>query len=40
LEAVAAGELRPIDDLAELARAVEVTMSGSLLTWASYRQGP
>jgi AcrR family transcriptional regulator len=39
-EAVAAGELtRPVDTVA-LARAVEVALSGSLLTWAFYQDGP
>ena len=39
-EAVAAGELAPEVDAAALARAVEVTLSGSLLTWAFYQDGP
>jgi AcrR family transcriptional regulator len=39
-EAVAAGELSPDVDTATLARAVEVTVSGSLMTWAFYREGP
>jgi len=36
--AVAAGELEPCDT-ARLARAVQVTFNGSLLTWAVHRQG-
>jgi AcrR family transcriptional regulator len=39
-EAVLAGELAPDVDTAALARAVEVTLSGSLLTWAFYQDGP
>jgi AcrR family transcriptional regulator len=35
----AAGELEPCDT-ARLARAVEVTYNGSLVTWAVHRQGP
>jgi AcrR family transcriptional regulator len=38
-EAVAAGELAPTVDSAALARAVEVTLSGSLMTWAFYQDG-
>jgi AcrR family transcriptional regulator len=38
--AVAAGELAPNVNTAALARAVEVTLSGSLLTWAFYQEGP
>ncbi|HEX9941457.1 MAG TPA: TetR/AcrR family transcriptional regulator [Thermoanaerobaculia bacterium] len=38
-EAVAAGELAPGVDAGALARAVEVTLSGSLMTWAFYREG-
>src|SRR5262245_32338985 len=38
--AVAAGELKPDVDTAALARAVEVTVSGSLMTWAFYRDEP
>jgi AcrR family transcriptional regulator len=38
-EAVAAGELAPGTDVAELARAVETAVSGSLMTWAVYREG-
>jgi hypothetical protein len=36
---VTAGELKRVDDLAALTRAVEVTLSGSLPTWAFYPQG-
>jgi hypothetical protein len=39
-EAAACGELAPGVDTAALARAVEVTLSGSLLTWAFYQEGP
>jgi AcrR family transcriptional regulator len=39
-EAVAAGELAASVDSAALARAVECTLSGSLLTWAFYQDGP
>lgn len=38
-EALAAGELRPGTDVAALTRAVETAVSGSLLTWATYREG-
>ncbi len=38
-EAVAAGELTPCDT-ERLARAVQVTFNGSLVTWAVHRQGP
>jgi AcrR family transcriptional regulator len=38
-EAVAAGELASDVDIAALARGVEVTVSGSLMTWAFYREG-
>ncbi|HUF49677.1 MAG TPA: TetR/AcrR family transcriptional regulator [Longimicrobiales bacterium] len=38
-EAVAAGELLPRTDAASLARTLEVTISGSLLTWACYLEG-
>jgi AcrR family transcriptional regulator len=38
--AVDAGELAPEMDTAALARAVEVTVSGSLMTWAFYRDAP
>ena len=37
--AVAAGELAPDVDTASLVRTVEVTISGSLMTWAFYREG-
>jgi AcrR family transcriptional regulator len=39
-EAVASGELEPGVDTVGLARAVEVTLSGSLMTWAFYQDGP
>jgi AcrR family transcriptional regulator len=39
-DAVAAGELAPAAETSTLARAVEVTLSGSLLTWAVYQDGP
>ena len=39
-QAAAAGELTPSVDTAALARAVEVTLSGSLLSWAFYQDGP
>jgi AcrR family transcriptional regulator len=38
--AVAAGELAANADTAGLARAVQVTLSGSLMTWAFSRDGP
>jgi AcrR family transcriptional regulator len=38
-EAVTAGELAPGVDTAALARAVEVTIGGSLLSWAFYQDG-
>ena len=38
--AAAAGELKPDVDTAALARAVEITISGSLMTWAFYRDEP
>ncbi|HEV8581573.1 MAG TPA: TetR/AcrR family transcriptional regulator [Thermoanaerobaculia bacterium] len=38
--AVAAGELTKGADTASLARAAEVTLSGSLMTWAFYRDKP
>jgi AcrR family transcriptional regulator len=38
-DAVAAGELPPHADTAALARAVQVTVSGSLMTWALVRDG-
>lgn len=37
--AVATGELAPGVDITALARGVEVTLSGSLMTWAFYRDG-
>jgi len=37
--AVAAGELRRDVDVRSLARSVEVVVSGSLMTWATYREG-
>jgi AcrR family transcriptional regulator len=38
-EAVAAGELRADTDVQALARLVEVTLRGSFLSWALYREG-
>ena len=38
--AVVAGELKPRTDTATLARAVEVTLTGSLMTSAFYQDGP
>ena len=38
-EAIAAGELRRDSDVRSLARTVEVTISGSLMSWATYREG-
>ena len=38
--AVAAGELKRGTDVATLARTVEVVVSGSLMTWAFYHEGP
>ena len=38
-EAVAAGELRRDVDIGTLARTVETVISGSLMTWATYREG-
>lgn len=38
-EAIADGELDPRTDPVALARAVEVTISGSLLTWAFHQEG-
>lgn len=37
--AVAAGELRRDVDVRSLARSVEAVVSGSLMTWATYREG-
>lgn len=38
--AVAAGDLRKDIDPRRLARTIETAISGSLMTWACYRQGP
>jgi AcrR family transcriptional regulator len=38
-EAIAAGELDADADAAALARAIEVTVSGSLMTWAVHQEG-
>lgn len=38
-EAITAGELRRDCDVRSLARTVEMTISGSLMSWATYRQG-
>ncbi len=38
-EAVDAGDLVPTADPALLARLIETTLSGSLMTWATYREG-
>ena len=38
--AVSAGELERGTDVARLARTVEVVVSGSLMTWAFYHEGP
>jgi AcrR family transcriptional regulator len=38
--AVAAGELKRATDAAALARTVEAVVSGSLMTWAFYAEGP
>lgn len=37
--AIGAGELRPDVDVCALARAVETIVSGSLMSWAAYREG-
>ncbi len=37
--AVGAGELAPATDAAGLARTIEAIVSGSMMTWAFYRQG-
>jgi hypothetical protein len=37
--AAAPGELSPRTDSRALARAIQVTLSGSLLTWAFFREG-
>jgi AcrR family transcriptional regulator len=39
VEAQAAGDLRPDADAQALARTVETTLSGSLMTWAFYQEG-
>jgi AcrR family transcriptional regulator len=39
-EAIAAGELRPHTDVQTLARLIEITLRGSLVSWALYREGP
>ena len=39
-DAVAAGELRADTDAGALARLIEVTLRGSFLNWALYREGP
>lgn len=39
-EAVAAGELAPGTNPRVLARLIETTITGSLMTWAIYREGP
>jgi AcrR family transcriptional regulator len=39
-DAVGIGELDPAVDTRMLARTVQVTLSGSLMTWAFYRAGP
>jgi hypothetical protein len=38
-DAVAAGELRLGTDTVTLTRQVETTITGSLFTWATYREG-
>jgi AcrR family transcriptional regulator len=38
-DAVARGELKPGTDTATLTRQVETTITGSLFTWATYREG-
>jgi AcrR family transcriptional regulator len=38
-DAVAAGELRADTDIQALARSIEVTLRGSFLSWALYREG-
>lgn len=37
-EAIAAGELRGVTDVQELARLIETTLRGSILCWALYRE--
>ena len=39
-EAVTAGELPAATDTTELTRRVEVTLTGSMFTWATYQEGP
>jgi AcrR family transcriptional regulator len=39
-DAAARGELRRKTDVAALARMVETALTGSLFTWAAYREGP
>jgi AcrR family transcriptional regulator len=39
-DAVAAGELRADTNVQALARSIEVTLRGSFLNWAVYREGP
>jgi hypothetical protein len=39
VDAVAAGELRADTAIPPLARAIEITLRGSLLSWAIYREG-
>jgi AcrR family transcriptional regulator len=38
-EAIAAGELRGVKDVKRLGRSIEVTLRGSFLGWALYREG-
>ena len=38
-EAIAAGELQPDVDVRSLARTVETVVGGSLMSWATYREG-
>lgn len=38
-EAIAAGELHGVTDVLTLARLIEVTLRGSFLSWALYREG-
>jgi hypothetical protein len=39
-EAIAAGELLPHTNAAQLARTIEAIVSGSMMSWAFYRKGP
>ena len=39
-DAVAAGDLRPDTDVKTVARMMDVTLGGSFLVWALYREGP